>query len=69
MISASHLTFRSDVEATYLMKGLDLEARGRKQGGRDISRPGRIYFTNHCYFTAEVRLGDILEILPVAHIG
>ena len=51
------------------MQGLDLEARGRKQGGRDISRPGRNYFTNHCYFIAEVRMGDTLEMLPVARIG
>lgn len=50
-------------------EGLHLEASGRMQGGRDISRRGRNYFTNHCYFTAEVRIGDTLEMLPVAWIG
>lgn len=46
--------------AMYLMKSLDLEARGRKQGGRDISWPGRNYFTKQCYFIAEARMGDTL---------
>lgn len=51
------------------MKGLDLQARSRKQGGRDISRPGRNDFTNGRYFTAKVRMGDTSEMLPVACIG
>lgn len=54
---------------THLMKGLDLEARGRKQGGRDISRPGRNYFTNYCYFISEVRMGDTSEMLSVACVS
>lgn len=63
------LQFLGRCGAMYFMKSLDLEARGRKQGGRDISRPGRNYFTKQCYFIAEARMGDTLEMLPVAHTG
>lgn len=48
-------------------KKLRFGSRGRKQGGRDISRPGRNYFTKPCYFIAEARVGDTLEMLPVTH--
>lgn len=63
------LQFLGRCGAMYLMKSLDLEARGRKQGGRDLSRPGRNYFTKQCYFIAEARMGDTLEMLLVAHTG